>query len=74
VLTKDFDVVHQVEKIAPNRWRNRTRHEELLVRGTVVAIRPGADNWIECQFSLWKSAHDRADEFEALCLELLADW
>jgi hypothetical protein len=70
---EEYEIEHPIEELANNRWRSRVKHPR-VVRGTVVAIRPGANDWLECGFSLSGSARDRGDEFEALCLAVLAEW
>jgi hypothetical protein len=68
-----LDARHPLERFAANRWRTRKQSSN-YVRGEVVAARSGAEASIVCEYRLKKGDQSRADEFEELCVELLADY
>jgi hypothetical protein len=64
-----------LEWLAPNRWRRREYSQVVdLVEGDVIAARSGAEATILCAYRLYDADPSRADEFEELCVELLAEY
>jgi hypothetical protein len=71
-----LDARQPFERLAENRWRRREQGSNArnYVRGELVAARSGAEASIVCEYRLYDGDQSRADEFEELCVELLADY
>jgi hypothetical protein len=62
-----------LERYATNRWRGRTE-DSAHVEGQIVATRSGTNAVLSCDYHLQQAERSRADEIEAFCVELLAEY